>query len=123
MKQNSFRDFEQTRKSLMLWSSIWHFDDVLSINKGHFHSYVDSIYPCELEIKGITESSTCASYLDILLKIEAIGKLTTQLYDKRDDFKFFIVNFPYLCSYIPLIPAYGVYISQCIWFVLHMTDF
>jgi hypothetical protein len=37
-----------------------------------------------------------------------------QLYDKRDDFNFSIVNFPYLCSNIPASPAYGVYISQLI---------
>ena len=35
-------------------------------------------------------------------------------YDKRDDFNFSIVNFPYLCSNIPSSPAYGVYVSQLI---------
>ena len=38
----------------------------------------------------------------------------TTLFDKRDDFNFAIVNFPFLCSNIPLSPAYGVYISQLI---------
>ena len=71
-------------------------------------------YPSELEIKDTTDSSTSASYLDVLLSIDADGKLTTQLYDKRDDFSFTIVNFPYICSNIPLSPAYGVYISQLI---------
>ena len=52
-----------------------------------------------------------ASYLDILLNIDINGKLTTQLYDKQDDFSFSIVNFPYLCSNIPLSPAYGVCVS------------
>ena len=33
---------------------------------------------------------------------------------KRDDFDFAIVNFPFLCSNIPLSPSYGVYISQLI---------
>jgi hypothetical protein len=44
------------------------------------------------------------------------GKITTQLYDKRDDFNFSIVNFLSLCSDIPSSPAYGVYtrISQLI---------
>jgi hypothetical protein len=56
-----------------------------------FHSYVDSIYLSELEIKDITESSTSASYVDVLLNIDADGKLATQLYDKRDDFNFTIV--------------------------------
>ena len=35
-------------------------------------------------------------------------------YDKRDDFNFSIVNFPYLCSNIQSSPAYGVYVSQLI---------
>jgi hypothetical protein len=74
--------------------------------------YVDSIYPNELEIKDTTECPTSASYLDILLKLDTNGKITTQLYDKRNNFNFSIVNFPYLCSNIPASPAYGVYISQ-----------
>ena len=40
--------------------------------------------------------------------------LTTKIYDKRDDFDFPIVNFPFLMSNIPESPAYGVYISQLI---------
>ena len=95
-------------------STFRYIDDVLSINNNDFHSYVDSIYPNELEIKDTTESSMSASYLDILLNIDINGKLTTQLYDKRDDFSFSIVNFPYLCSNIPSSPAYGVYVSQLI---------
>jgi hypothetical protein len=59
-----------------------------------------------------TESSTSASCLDVLLNMDAGEKLTTQLYDKRDDFNFAIVNFLYTCSNIPLSPVYGVYISQ-----------
>jgi hypothetical protein len=42
------------------------------------------IYPDKLEIS--------ASYLDILLNIDSNGRLTTTLYDKRDDFSFAIVN-------------------------------
>ena len=40
------------------------------------------------------------------------GKLSTRLYDKRDDFNFPIVNFLFLSSNIPSGPAYGVYVSQ-----------
>jgi hypothetical protein len=63
-------------------STFRYIDHVLSINNDQFHSYVDYIYPSELEIKGTTESSTSASYLDVLLNIDADGKLTPQLYDK-----------------------------------------
>jgi hypothetical protein len=88
-------------------------DDVLSINNHNFHNYVHLIYPDELDIKGTTETANL-SYLDILLNSDSNGRLTTLLYDKRDDFDFAIVNFPFLCSNIPSSPAYGVYISQLI---------
>ena len=42
------------------------------------------------------------------------GRLNTKIYDKRDDFNFPIVNFPFLCSNIPVETAYGVYVSQLI---------
>jgi len=38
----------------------------------------------------------------------------TKFYDKRGDFNFPIVNFPFICSNIPAAPAYGVCISQMI---------
>ena len=36
------------------------------------------------------------------------------MFDKRDNFNFNIVNYPYMCSNIPTKPTYGVYISQLI---------
>ena len=47
--------------------------------------------------------------MDILLNIDSNGRLTTTLYDKRDDFDFAIVNFPFLYSNVPLSPAFGVF--------------
>ena len=48
----------------------------------------------------------------------------TKIYDKRDDFDFDIVNFPFLDGAVPR--SYGVYISQLIRFALvssHVDDF
>jgi hypothetical protein len=67
-----------------------------------------------MEIKDTTECSTSALYLDVLLKLDANGKITIQLYDKRDDFNFSIVNLPNLYSNIPASPACSAYISQLI---------
>jgi hypothetical protein len=50
------------------------------------------MYPSELEINDIKDSSNSASYLDVLLNIDARWKLATQLYDKRDDLNFVIVD-------------------------------
>ena len=54
------------------------------------------------------------SYFDLNLEIDSEGRLRTKFYDKRQDFNFPIVNFPFTCSNIPAAPAYGVYISQLI---------
>ena len=71
-------------------------------------------YPSELEIKDTTDTDKSASYLDLFLEMTTDGRLNTKIYDKRDDFNFPIVNFPFLCSNIPAAPAYGVYVSQLI---------
>ena len=92
-------------------------DDVLSIDNQEFHNYLGQMYHAELKIKDTTESNTFASYLDLLLSIWRDGKLRTSLYDKRDDFNFYIRNFPFLSSNIPSSPAYGVYITQLIRYV------
>ena len=89
-------------------------DDVLSLNKSRLGDFVDRIYPIELEIKDTTDTDTSASYLDLHLEIDNEGRLRTKLYDKRDDFNFPIVNFPFICSNISAAPAYGVCISLLI---------
>ena len=78
--------------------------------------FVDRIYPIEIKIKDTTDTDRSASYLDLLLDIDSGCWLRTKLYDKGDDFNFPIVNFPFIGSNIPAAPAYGVYISQLIWY-------
>ena len=70
------------------------------------------MYPAELEIKGTTDSTISASYLDFLLSIWRDGKLHASIYDKRDDFNVRITDFPFLSSNIPSSTAYDVFISQ-----------
>ena len=87
---------------------------VLKNSYPEFERYLGQMYPAELEIKDTTESTTCASYLDLLLSIGRNGQPHTTIYDKRDDYNFHITNFPFLSSNIPSSPAYGVFISQII---------
>ena len=77
---------------------------ILSINNPEFEKYLGKIYPAELEIKDTTESTTSASYLDLLLSIGRDGQLHTPIYNKRNDFNFYITNFPFLSSNIPSSP-------------------
>ena len=83
-------------------------DDVRSLNNSRFGDVVDRSYPIELEIKDTTDTDRSASYLHLDIEIDSKGRLRTKLYDKRDDFNFPIVNFPFIYSNIPAAPAYGV---------------
>ena len=89
-------------------------DDVLSLNNSRFGNFVDRIYSIEIEIKDTSDTNRSASYLDLHLEIDSEGRLRTKPYNKKDDFNFPIVNFPFICSNIPAALAYGVYISQLI---------
>ena len=56
-------------------------------------------------------SDTKSSFSDLHLSISD-GFVKTKIYNKRDDFDFDIVNFPFLDGDVPRSTSYGVYISQ-----------
>ena len=76
-------------------------DDILSLNNSKFSDYINDIYPEELEIKETTDNSISSSFLDLLLEFDNDNRLRVTIYDKRDDFNFNIVNYPFLCDNIP----------------------
>ena len=90
-------------------------DDILNLDNPYFANYINSIYPKELTLIKSNVSSADSSFLDLRLTINN-NVLKTSLYDKRDDFNFDIVNFPYLDGNIPKRPSYGTYISQLVRF-------
>ena len=71
------------------------------------------LYPPELQLNKGNSSDTEAPFLDLHLSISN-GFVSFTIYDKRDDFDFHIVNFPFLDGNVPHRPSYGVYISQLI---------
>ena len=91
--------------------------DTLTINIDtiHFEQMIHSIYPAELQLNKANASDTEAALLDLNLPIHN-DTVSTKIYDKRDDFNFDIVNFPFLGGDVPRRPSYGVYISQLIRF-------
>ena len=70
-------------------------------------------------------SGSLQVFLDLHLSISN-GYVSSKIYDKRDDFDFDIVNFPFLDGDVPRRPSYGVNISQPIKFARvcsHVDDF
>ena len=78
---------------------------------------VDRIYPTEFQLNRANSSDTEASFLDLNLCISN-GTVSIKIYDKRDDFDFDIVNFPFpfLNGDTSRRTSYGVNISQLIRF-------
>ena len=60
-------------------------------------------------------SDTEAPFLDLNLSITN-DIVSSKSFDKRDDFNFEIVNFPFRDGDVPRSPSYGVYVSQLIRF-------
>ena len=101
-------------------------DDFIVFNNKKFLDYLTEIYPSQLTVEKANKSDHLADYLDLTFIIYGGGKLSTRLYDKRDDFDFHIVNFPFLSSNMPSGPSYCVYILQLIRYARccsHYADF
>ena len=81
----------------------------------YFDNMVSQLYPSVLQLNKATASDTEAAFLDLHLSISN-DIVSTKIYDKRDDFDFEIVNFPFLDGDVPRSTSYGVYISQLIRF-------
>ena len=90
-------------------------DDLLNIDNIYFDQMVDRIYPIERQLNRTNSSDTEAPFLDLNLCI-CNGTVSTKIYDKRDDFDFDIVNFPFPDGDVPRRTSYGVYVSQLIRF-------
>ena len=85
---------------------------------------VNRIYPPELKLNKTNTSDTKALFLDLHLSISN-GFVSSNIYDKRDDFDFDVVNFLFLDGDVPPATSYGVYISQLIRFARvssHVAD-
>ena len=89
-------------------------DDLIVFNNKKFLDYLKEIYPSQLTVEKANKSDHPADYLDLTSIIDSRGTLSTRLYDKRDNFDFYIANFPFLSRNIPSGPSYDVYISQLI---------
>ena len=80
-----------------------------------FAEHIPDIYPREMQLNKANTSDKEKPFLD--LNINVIGNnIHTSVYEKRDDFGFPIVNFPWLSGDVPRLPSYGIYISQLVRF-------
>ena len=68
-------------------------DDILNTHNVYFDNMVSQIYPSELQLNKFNNSDTKAAFLDLHLS-SSYDIVSTNIYDKHDDFDFEIVKFP-----------------------------
>ena len=90
-------------------------DDILNINNVYFDNMVSQVYPSELQLDKANTSDTKAALIDLYLSISH-DIVSTKINDKRDDFDFEIVNFPFLDCDVPRSTSYVINISKIIHF-------
>ena len=69
-------------------------DDILTIANPEFAQHISYIYPAELQRNSANECDKETPFLDLDFKV-VDDDIHTSDYDKRDDFGFPIVNFPW----------------------------
>ena len=121
----SLSDVKQAEIIEAFKSTSRYLDDLVIIDNPYFEGMVNRIYPPELQLNNANTSDTEAPFLDLHLSISN-GFVSSKIYDKRDDFDFDKVNFPFLDGDVPRSTSYGVYISKLIRFARvfsHVADF
>ena len=111
----SLSDNNQTDIIETFNSTSRYLDDLPNIDNPYFEQMARQIYPTELQLNKANSSETEAPLLDLNLSITN-GIVSSELYDKLDDFNFEIVNFSFLDGDVLRSLSYGVYISQLIRF-------
>ena len=87
-------------------------DDLCAMNDGgEFGRSNTEIYPPELELKKENSEDDHATFLNLDIKIED-RRFIYKLYDKRDDFPFFIVRMPHMSSNIPQSIFYSALVGE-----------
>ena len=86
-------------------------DELLNIDKlkPYFAHMVSQIYPTELQFSTANHSDNESPFLDLDLSITN-GKISAKIYDKRDEFNFEIINFPFLDGDVPGSPLFATYL-------------
>ena len=89
-------------------------DDLIVFNDFNLlHNVLEDIYPKEMIVNNTNISARKCCYLDLTISIYQ-GKFRVTLYDKRKDYNFKVITYPFLDGNVPNNLTYGIFISQLV---------
>ena len=121
----SLSDVKQAEIIEALKSTSRYLDDLLNIDNPCFEGIVNRVCPPELRLSRASASDTKIPFLDLHLSVSS-GFVPSEVCDKRDDFGFGVVGFPFLDGGVPRSASCGVCVSRLVRFARvcsHVTDF
>ena len=86
-------------------------DDLNIINYLNFENLISTIYPPDLKMERSGDNNKIIDYLDITITIGQ-SSISTNLYNKVDDFNFPVVMYTFPQSNMPIDIGYNVFYSQ-----------
>ena len=107
----SLSDVKQAEIIEAFKSTSRYLDDLLNIDNPFFEGMVNRIYPPELQLDKANPLIPKPHFW-ICIYLFQTDLFHLKMFDKRDDFDFDIVNFPFLDGDVPRSTSYGVYISH-----------
>ena len=102
----SLSDVKQAEIIEAFKSTSRYLDDLLGVDNPYFEGVVGRVCPPELQLGKASTSDTEAPFLDLHLSISN-GFVSSKIYDKRDDFGFSVVSFPFWVVAFPVLPLAG----------------
>lgn len=115
-----FREFSYMKELLknkkfslarLLSNNSRYVDDINIINYKNFNNIIADIYPPDLKVERNGENDKEVNYLDIKIIISGNG-VTTNVFNKTEEFNFPVVSFTYPTSNIPMQLGYNVFYGQ-----------
>ena len=109
------RDFMTSLSDVKQAGVVEAFGDLLNVDNPYFEGMVNRIYPPELQLNKANTADTEAPFLDLHLSISN-GFVSSKICDKRGDFGFGVVSFPFLDGGVPRSASCGVCVSRLVRF-------
>ena len=111
----SLSDVKQAEIIEAFGSASRYLDDLLGIDNPYFEGMVNRVCPPGLRLGRAGAADAKAPFLDLHSSISD-GFVSSGVCDKRDDFDFDMVNFPFLGGDVPRSASCGVCVSQLVRF-------
>ena len=115
-----YREFSYMRELLknkkislarLLSNNSRYVDDINIVNYKNFNNIIADIYPTDLKVERSGEDDKEVNYLDIKIIVNGDG-VTTNVFNKTEQFDFPVVSFTYPTSNIPMQLGYNVFYGQ-----------